>query len=76
VELLTPPPIRRLEIEDPAAATQVAPPAQAANGNGVAAPGGFTGARRSIGAPQFSIRRMEIDDVSVSYSARSIGSPS
>ena len=24
-------------------------------------------ARRSIGAPQFSIRRMEVDDVSVSY---------
>ncbi len=70
MELLTPPPIRRLEIEDPAAATQVAPPAQAANGNGATAPGGFTGARRSIGAPQFSIRRMEIDDVSVSYSDR------
>jgi phosphate transport system ATP-binding protein len=33
-------------------------------------PGGFTAARRSIGAPQFSIRRMEIDNVSVSYSDR------
>ena len=33
-------------------------------------PGGFTAARRSIGAPQFSIRRMEIDDVSVSYADR------
>jgi phosphate transport system ATP-binding protein len=40
------------------------------NGNGVAAPAGFTAARRSISAPQFSIRRMEIDDVSVSYSDR------
>jgi phosphate transport system ATP-binding protein len=65
-----PPPIRRLPLEDPAAATRVAPPAPAANGNGTASPGGFTGARRSIGAPQFSIRRMEIDDVSVSYANR------
>jgi phosphate transport system ATP-binding protein len=66
-----PPPIRRLELEDAKAAQQVAPPAHSGNGNGsVAAPGGFTGARRSIGAPQFSIRRMEIDDVSVSYSNR------
>jgi len=32
--------------------------------------GGFTAARRSIGAPQFSIRRMEIDNVSVAYSDR------
>jgi phosphate transport system ATP-binding protein len=65
----SPPPIRRLPLEDSEPATQVAPPAATANGNG-AAPGGFTAARRSIGAPQFSIRRMEIDDVSVSYSDR------
>ncbi len=68
-----PPPIRRLELEDLKAAQQVAPPpAQNGNGNGsgAASSGGFTGARRSIGAPQFSIRRMEIDDVSVSYSNR------
>jgi phosphate transport system ATP-binding protein len=72
VEFLTspPPPIRRLELEDPAAAQQVAPPVNSSNGDGAAASGGFTGARRSIGAPQFSIRRMEIDDVSVSYSNR------
>jgi phosphate transport system ATP-binding protein len=65
----SPPPIRRLQLDDPAAATQVLPPAPTSAG-GPAAPGGFTGARRSIGAPQFSIRRMEIDDVSVSYSNR------
>jgi phosphate transport system ATP-binding protein len=67
-----PPPIRRLTLEDPPAAREVAPPASSANGNGARAssPGGFTGARRSIGAPQFSIRRMEIDDVSVSYANR------
>ena len=65
-----PPPIRRLELEDAKAAQQVAAPAQNGNGSAVASPSGFTGARRSIGAPQFSIRRMEIDDVSVSYSDR------
>jgi phosphate transport system ATP-binding protein len=32
--------------------------------------GGFTAARRAVGAPQFSIRRMEIDNVSVAYSDR------
>jgi phosphate transport system ATP-binding protein len=70
VESDTPPPIRRLPLEDVPAATQVPPPA-ASNSNGaIAAPGGFTAARRSIGAPQFSIRRMEIDDVSVSYADR------
>jgi phosphate transport system ATP-binding protein len=72
VEFLTtpPPPIRRLELEDPAAATQVAPPTPAANGDAPQQQSGFTSARRSIGAPQFSIRRMEIDDVSVAYSDR------
>jgi len=80
-----PPPIRRLKLEDAKAAQQVAPPAGIATGGDVPvdrgpyghrstgtsqARGGFTGARRSIGAPQFSIRRMEIDDVSVSYSNR------
>jgi ATP-binding cassette subfamily B protein len=51
-------------------ATEVLPPATSTNGDGAPAPGGFTAARRSITAPQFSIRRMEIDDVSVSYSDR------
>ena len=40
------------------------------NGNGATSPGGFTAARRSIGAPQFSIRRMEVDNLSVSYAHR------
>jgi phosphate transport system ATP-binding protein len=75
MEFLTPqppPPIRRLELEDPNAATQVLPPANgAAPTNGSApGPGGFTAARRTISAPQFSIRRMEIDNVSVSYADR------
>ena len=75
MEFLTPqppPPIRRLELEDPNAATQVLPPTNgAAPTNGSApSPGGFTAARRTISAPQFSIRRMEIDNVSVSYADR------
>jgi phosphate transport system ATP-binding protein len=69
-----PPPIRRLPLEGPRTARQVAPPAiGSANGNGATptpVPSGFTGARRSIGAPQFSIRRMEVDNLSVSYAER------
>jgi phosphate transport system ATP-binding protein len=65
-----PPPIRRLPLEDSEPATQVAPPAAGDGASAAAAPSGFTAARRSIGAPQFSIRRMEIDNVSVSYSDR------
>jgi phosphate transport system ATP-binding protein len=66
-----PPPIRRLELEDVSAAQQVAPPAHVADGNGHGtAPGGFTGARRSIGAPQFSIRRMEVESLSVTFPQR------
>jgi len=80
MEFISPPPIRRLPLDDVAAAQQVAPPAErdapslrgqyGSPSDGTSQPGGFTGARRSIGAPQFSIRRMEIDDVSVSYSDR------
>ncbi|HWA53036.1 MAG TPA: phosphate ABC transporter ATP-binding protein [Solirubrobacterales bacterium] len=68
-----PPPIRRLPLEETPPAHEVAPPAVAEKeGSGAQSPsGGFaTAARRSIGAPQFSIRRMEIDDVSVSYADR------
>jgi len=65
-----PPPIRRLTLEDSEPATLVDAPATATGSSGAGSPGGFTAARRSIGAPQFSIRRMEIDDVSVSYSDR------
>ena len=61
-----PPPIRRLPLEDPAPAREAAP-APARSGGAPTAPGGFTAARRSIGAPQFSIRRMEVDDVTISY---------
>ncbi len=66
-----PPPIRRLDLDAGPATEVPAPPVNgSANGNGAAQRGGFTAARRSISAPQFSIRRMEIDQVSVAYSDR------
>jgi phosphate transport system ATP-binding protein len=75
VEFLTspPPPIRRLKLEDPAPAREAPPSPSVPAGTttpGAGSSGGFTGARRSIGAPQFSIRRMEIDNVSVAYTNR------
>jgi phosphate transport system ATP-binding protein len=68
----TPPPIRRLPLDDPEAATRVLPPsAPPANGNGAVptapAASSFTTARRAVSAPQFSIRRMEVDQVTISY---------
>ncbi len=68
-----PPPIRRLPLEETPAAREIAPPAAPAgmDGDGAQlASGGFTATRRSVGTPQFSIRRMEIDDVSVAYADR------
>jgi phosphate transport system ATP-binding protein len=73
MEFLTPPPpIRRLELDGSHAATQVLPPANGAAppADGAPVSGGFTAAGRTISAPQFSIRRMEIDNVSVSYAQR------
>jgi phosphate transport system ATP-binding protein len=75
VEHLTspPPPIRRLKLEDPDPAREAPPSPSVPAGHttpGAGSSGGFTGARRSIGAPQFSIRRMEIDEVTVSYSGK------
>jgi phosphate transport system ATP-binding protein len=66
---LPPPPIRRLPLEETPPAQEVAAPLQPA-GEPSSQRGGFTAARRAVGAPQFSIRRMEIDDVSVAYSDR------
>ena len=69
--LTSPPPIRRLTLENPEPATEATAPIAAGNGNGQAThQSGFTAAKRSVGAPQFSIRRMEIDGVSVHYGAK------
>ncbi len=65
-----PPPIRRLPLEDSEPATQVAPPATAPGGNGAGTASGFTAAGGAVRAPPGSIRRMEIDNVSVAYSDR------
>lgn len=70
MEFVTPPPIRRLPLQDAPPAHQVPPGTPAPGANGESQRSGFVGARRSIGAPQFPIRRMEIDNVSVSYGAR------
>ncbi len=68
--LNNPPPIRRLNPQDPGTAREAGSPAPGApvNGNGAASQGGgFTAARRKVAAPAFSIRRMEVDEVSVNY---------
>ncbi len=70
MEFVTPPPIRRLPLEDPGPAREALSPAQANGNGGAPTRAAFTAARRSIGAPQFSIRRMEVDNVSVSYAQR------
>jgi hypothetical protein len=54
--LNAPPPIRRLDPQDLTPAQQA--PQKATN---------FVAAKRSIAAPQFSIRRMEVDKVSIHY---------
>src|SRR6185503_11746757 len=58
--LSAPPPIRRLDPQDPTAAREAGP----ATGTN------FVAAKRSIAAPQFSIRRMEVDKVSIHYGAK------
>jgi len=57
--LSAPPPIRRLDPLDPSAAREAAPGAR-----------NFVAAKRSIAPPQFSIRRMEVDKVSIHYGAK------
>ncbi|HEY6730333.1 MAG TPA: phosphate ABC transporter ATP-binding protein [Solirubrobacterales bacterium] len=64
--LTSPPPIRRLKLDDPEPASEASAPAASGNGH-AAQQSGFIAAKRSVGAPQFSIRRMEIDEVSVFY---------
>ena len=58
-DLNAPPPIRRLDPQDPT-------PAQTAPEHGAT----FVAAKRSIAAPQFSIRRMEVDKMSIHYGAK------
>ena len=74
MEFLKPPPVRRLDLEHAPEARE-APKRRTrlsrnGSGNG-AAPSGFSSAgRRRIGAPQVSIPRMEIDELSVAYAGK------
>ncbi len=65
--LTSPPPIRRLQLDDPEAAREALPASPTSSNGEAPQQSGFIAAKRSVGAPQFSIRRMEIDEVSVFY---------
>ena len=67
MEFVTPPPVRRLRIDDETPAQEVAPPAS--NGHGSAAqPASASFAKhRRIGAPEVSIERMQVEQLSVFY---------
>ena len=68
MEFVTPPPVRRLRVDDEVPARQAPPPA-ASNGHGPAPdPAGASFAKhRRIGPPQVSIDRMQIEQLSVFY---------
>ncbi len=71
MEHLTPPPVRRLELDDPAAREVAAPANGNGNGNGHAPAAETQGTgfarHRLIGPPQVSIPRMEVEQLSVAY---------
>jgi phosphate transport system ATP-binding protein len=74
MEFVKPPPVRRLDLESSPEAKEApkrrSPLSRNGNGNG-SAPSGFSSAsRRRIGAPQLSIPRMEIDELSVAYDGK------
>jgi phosphate transport system ATP-binding protein len=74
MEFLKPPPVRRLDLEHAPEAKEAPkrrnPLSRNGHGNG-SAPSGFSSAsRRRIGAPQLSIPRMEIDELSVAYDGK------
>jgi phosphate transport system ATP-binding protein len=74
MEFVKPPPVRRLDLEHAPEAKEAPkrrnPLSRNGNGNG-SAPSGFSSAsRRRIGAPQLSIPRMEIDELSVAYDGK------
>ena len=74
MEFVKPPPVRRLDLENSPEAKEAPkrrnPLSRNGNDNG-SAPSGFSSAsRRRIGAPQLSIPRMEIDELSVAYDGK------
>ncbi len=62
---LMPPPVRRLDLEQPAPAREAEPPAT--NGNGATSDGPRFTQHRKIGTPHLSIPRMSIEELSISY---------
>jgi phosphate transport system ATP-binding protein len=73
MEFVKPPPVRRLDLEGTPPEAQEARPKRrfSRNGSNGDAPAGFAAARnRRIGAPQLSIPRMEIDQLSVAYDGK------
>ena len=74
---LRPPPVRRLDLEDPVPAREI--PAPSTNGHGRDPdPSGASAqpatapqfAHRRIGTPQVSIPRMEVEQVTIRYGQR------
>ena len=76
MEFLKPPPVRRLDLEHAPEAKEAPrrrnPLSRNGDGNGNgSSPSGFSSAnRRRIGAPQLSIPRMDIDELSVAYDGK------
>jgi len=70
MEHLTPPPVRRLDPEDPYGASEAQAP-QEPSGNGASAPASSSFAKhRKVGSPQFSIPRMQVEGLSVAYGGK------
>jgi phosphate transport system ATP-binding protein len=67
MEFVTPPPVRRLRTDDETPAQEVAPPATNGHGPAAHAPSASFAKHRRIGAPEVSIERMQIEQLSVFY---------
>jgi phosphate transport system ATP-binding protein len=76
MEFVKPPPVRRLDLENAPEAKEAPKKRNSLSRNGRrngdgSSPAGFSSAsRRRIGAPQLSIPRMEIDELSVAYDGK------
>jgi len=70
MELRKPPPVRRLTGQETSWTYPVGEPHPHANGNGHRPEGGFVAAPRRVAPASFSIDRMQIEDVSISYGAK------
>jgi phosphate transport system ATP-binding protein len=69
MEYVNPPPIRRLDPQDPFGAGE-APAVEPSTNGGSATPSSSFAHHRKVGAPQFSIPRMEVENLSVAYGGK------